>query len=85
MSQLSAEYAFPPGHFVNNPLYYEGIFTLATAPDLKTLVVISLRAATTGTGGSYFPRCLLIETSPVSVVPLRSGGHHNLLESIESY
>ncbi len=55
------------------------MFTLATAPGMKLLVIICFRAATMRTGGAYFSRRLLIQAFPVFITPLRSNGHYILL------
>ncbi len=76
MLAASPEQAFPPGYPVTESLYYEGMFALAAAPDLLLSVIIGLRAATFGAGGSHFLGCLFINTFPIIVAPLRANRHY---------
>ena len=78
----STEQALPPRYGILKPLYYEGVFTLTTAPGLELLVAIRPGATTAGTSGPYLPRRILIHLLPVIVIPPRATGHHNLRAKI---
>jgi hypothetical protein len=80
-----SEQSPPPGDFITKPPYHKDIFTLPAAPGPELLVIIGAGTTAARAGSAYLLRCILINISPVSVIPPRPSGHFNLLTMLQNH